>query len=155
MITIGDGITSCLQLRSTARAISEEIQCHPKKPWPPTPQDLIESNESVNKRLFITIASSGLGGMGTIKKYLSGGVKEGIILHKKLFEALMRTKIEYIEKTRISDVLNDEHINSLIDIMIEKITGDTVESVLRSINMEYIPVLNGDNGKPSTMFSTG
>ena len=68
------------------------------------------------------MSSAGVGGMGTIKKYMSGGdVKEGIILHK-LFEALMRTKIEYIEKTRISDVLNDEHIISLIDIMIERIT---------------------------------
>ena len=91
------------------------------------------------------LSSAGLAGMGTIKKYLSGGdAKEGIILYKKLFEALMRTKIEYIEKTRISDVLNDDHINSLIDIMIEKITSDTVESVLRSINMGFIPVLNGD-----------
>ena len=67
---------------------------------------MLRTIDSLFKNCDLTqlLPSAGLVGMGTIEKYLSGGdVKEGIILHKKLFEALMRTKIEYIEKIRISD----------------------------------------------------
>ena len=39
-------------------------------------------------------SSAGLGGLGTVKKALTGGdVKEGINLHKKLYEALLQTKM--------------------------------------------------------------
>ena len=42
------------------------------------------------------LSSAGLAGLGTVKKALTGGdVKEGINLHKKLHERLLRTKIEY------------------------------------------------------------
>ena len=43
------------------------------------------------------LSSAGLGGLETVKKALGGGdVKEGINLHKKLYETLIRTKIKYI-----------------------------------------------------------
>ena len=38
---------------------------------------------------------------GTVKKALIGGdVKEGTNLHKKLYEALLRTKIKYIDTSK-------------------------------------------------------
>ena len=44
------------------------------------------------------LSSEGLGGLGTVKKALTGGdIKEGINLRKKLNEALSRTKIEYVD----------------------------------------------------------
>ena len=39
------------------------------------------------------ISAAGLGGKGTIWWNLKGGVKEGILLHKKLYEALLRHKV--------------------------------------------------------------
>ena len=46
-------------------------------------------------------SSAGLGGPGTVKKALIGGdVKEGTNLHKKLYEALLRTKIKYIDASK-------------------------------------------------------
>ena len=43
-------------------------------------------------------SSSGLGGLGNVKKALIvGDVKEGINFYKKLHEALIRTKIKYID----------------------------------------------------------
>ena len=39
------------------------------------------------------LSVAGLGGMGSIKKYLNGGgAKDGIELNKKLFDTLMRSK---------------------------------------------------------------
>ena len=55
-ISTGEGITNYLQLKSIAQNISKEIQSKPKKPWPPTPQDIVESEETYNKRLFNFIA---------------------------------------------------------------------------------------------------
>ena len=48
----GEGITSCLQLKSLARHISTELQSFPNCLWPPTPQDLIEEKETVSKMLY-------------------------------------------------------------------------------------------------------
>ena len=56
LVKTGEGITSCLQLRSIARSVSEEIQSYPKNDWPPTPQKLIETEEIVNNTLFNFIA---------------------------------------------------------------------------------------------------
>ena len=44
------------------------------------------------------LSSKGLGGLGTVKKALTGGdFKEGINLLKKLYEGILRTKIEYFD----------------------------------------------------------
>ena len=45
-ISTGEGITNYLQLKSIAQNISKEIQSKPKKPWPPTLQDIVESEET-------------------------------------------------------------------------------------------------------------
>ena len=55
-VATGQGITSCLQLKTVARSISEEIQYFPKKEWPPTPQVIMESTERLSKMLFNFIA---------------------------------------------------------------------------------------------------
>ena len=56
LVTTGNGINSCLQLKSIAQSISQDIQSYPVKDWPPTPQVIIESTEKVNKTLFNFIA---------------------------------------------------------------------------------------------------
>ena len=44
------------------------------------------------------LSSKGLGGLGTVKKALTGGdFKESINLQKKLYETLLGTKIEYFD----------------------------------------------------------
>ena len=52
----GEGITNHIQLKSISRMISQNIQCHPKYPWPPTPQQIIESDDLIDKRLYNMIA---------------------------------------------------------------------------------------------------
>ena len=44
------------------------------------------------------LSSAGLGGLGTFKKSLTDAdVKKDVNLYKKLYEALLRTKIEYVD----------------------------------------------------------
>ena len=52
-VATGQGITSCLQLKTMACSISEEIQSFPKREWPPTPQVIIESTDSLSKMLLV------------------------------------------------------------------------------------------------------
>ena len=50
------------------------------------------------------LSSAGLGWLCTVKKALTGGyVKEGINLHKKLYEALSQTKIKYIDVSKYNE----------------------------------------------------
>ena len=52
-INTGKSITNHIQLRSISRSISDEIKCDvPNQPWPPTPQNLIELDDPLNRRLF-------------------------------------------------------------------------------------------------------
>ena len=51
-ITTGEGISSCLQLKSVARSVSHELQSFPTCLWPPAPQAIIESTETVSKILY-------------------------------------------------------------------------------------------------------
>ena len=55
--------------------------------------------EQFNKCDIIELLSAaGLEGKGPIKTNIKGGdVKEGILPHKKLFEALLRHKVAYIQ----------------------------------------------------------
>ena len=52
----GEGIASCLQLKSMALTISEKMQVYPKNSWPLTPEAIIESSKTFNKILFSFIA---------------------------------------------------------------------------------------------------
>ena len=94
---------------------------------------------------FSLISAAGLGGMGTIKKYLGGGdVKEGVNLHKKLFEALTRSKIEYIEGQTSKNEAVQDYFHATFDAIIEE--GINVENVETVVNKEKtsLPVLKGD-----------
>ena len=93
--------------------------------------------------------SAGLGGMGTITKFLKGGdVKEGIELHKKLFEALMRTKLDKMfvnESTRLDDEIELE-----LDTLIEKVSPLTAEGAQEKVLVfldNKICGAEGDMGK--------
>ena len=49
------------------------------------------------------VSAARLGEKGTIKTNLKGGdVKEGILLHKKFFEALLRPKVACFSKSQMS-----------------------------------------------------
>ena len=55
-IATGEGITNCMQLKSVAQTVSNEIRSFPKCSWPPTPQAIIESKETVSKILYNFLA---------------------------------------------------------------------------------------------------
>ena len=57
-IVTGAGGTNCMQLKAISRLISFDIQGREKMPWPPTPKDILESNEFLDlvKLLFNLIA---------------------------------------------------------------------------------------------------
>ena len=54
----GEGITNYMQLKTVAYSISSDIESREKIPWPPTPQNILESDEllELDKRLFNLIA---------------------------------------------------------------------------------------------------
>ena len=95
--------------------------------------------------------SAGLGGMGTIKKCLQGGdVKEGIESYKKLFEALLRTKIEYMMNEG-SFSINDE-LKQELNELINGINVEKVKTVQKLVNLGQFPEAQGDMGKMMDIF---
>ena len=57
-ILTGEGITNYMQPKAVAYSISSDIESHEKIPWPPTPQNILESGEllELDKLLFNLIA---------------------------------------------------------------------------------------------------
>ena len=83
-------------------------------------------------------SSAGFGGLGNVKKALTvGDVKEGINFYKKLHEALLRTKIKYIDVS-IGDERNVVHVsqankkekNIIIDMLRQGVSKETFENVI-------------------------
>ena len=101
------------------------------------------------------LSSAGLGGLGTVKKALTGGdVKEGINLHKKLYEALLRTKIEYVavsmcgsetvETIQVDDCNEKE---SQVTIDGQRVNNENFENLILSGSIETLPTSsNSDMG---------
>ena len=90
------------------------------------------------------LSSSGLGGLGTVKKALTGGdVKEGINLHKKLYEAILRTKIENTEITNCNDAMvfdDDSDIEkNLLKELKENVNRKTFNDVVQSGTIKPLP----------------
>ena len=56
VVVTGEGIASCIQLKFIAVTISEEMQVYPWNSWPPTPQAIFGSSETVKKILLNFIA---------------------------------------------------------------------------------------------------
>ena len=96
---------------------------------------------------FIQLLNSvGMGGMGTIKKLFKGSdVKEGIELHKKLFEALLRTKIDFLLANKNSIIDND--LAKDLDDVIGNASIKTVEVAQSKIQVNQIPQAVGDMGR--------
>ena len=94
------------------------------------------------------LSAAGLGGIGTVQKNLNGGdVKEGILLHKKLFEALLRSKIEYIDAngTPGTEETSEGHqLPALLDALRKILNSTAVENVLNSNTLKELPRLPGD-----------
>ena len=55
-ILTGEGISNCLRLKNFACSVSNDIQSIPKKPWPATPQDIINSEDACHRSLYNFIA---------------------------------------------------------------------------------------------------
>ena len=91
-----------------------------------------------NKAGFIQVLSAaGLGGLGSVKKALKGGdVNEGINLHKKMFEAVIRTKIQHLNS------LNDfkiETASDVFEIFKTNMNSDSLKSVLDAGIVQKLP----------------
>ena len=52
----GNGIETSLMLKTFATKISNEVKSRPKKTWPPTPQQVLESKDDVNMNLYNFLA---------------------------------------------------------------------------------------------------
>ena len=100
--------------------------------------------EQFNKCGIIKLLSSaGLGGKGTIKRNFKGGdIKEGILQHIKLFEALLRHKVAYIQN-QCPDESEDAVFTSLLDKLQTIITYETADPVIHYCRHKTLPTLNG------------
>ena len=110
---------------------------------------MLRTINSLFKRCGIAqlFSSAGFGVLGTVKKALTGAdVKEGINLHKKLCEALLRTKIKYINASKCDErnVIEVSHANKkeqyiTIDKLRKGDSRETFENVIVSGNIELLP----------------
>ena len=93
------------------------------------------------------LPSAGLGGLGVVKKELTGGdVKEGINLHKKLHEVLLRTKVKYndvskCDEQNVSEVSHDNKKEKYIaiDELGKGLSRETFENLIVSRNIKSLP----------------
>ena len=89
------------------------------------------------------LSAADLEGKVTIKRNLKGvGVKERILLHKKLFEALLRHEVAYIQNQCL-DESEDAVFTSLLDKLQTIITYETVDSMIHYYRHKAFPTLNG------------
>ena len=100
--------------------------------------------EQLNKCDIIELLSAAdLGGKGTIERNVKGGdVKEGILPHKKLFEALLRDKITYIQN-QCPDESEDAVFTSIFDKLKTITTHEAVDSMIHYCRHKMLSTLNG------------
>ena len=81
------------------------------------------------------LSSAGLGGLGTVKNVLtSGDTKEGSNLHKKLHEALLRTKIEYFDVFKHEAVKEiDTGSNNESDTVLTKLRQEVNRKIFENV----------------------
>ena len=93
------------------------------------------------------LSTAGLGGMGTLRKFLkSGDVKEGIEVHKNLFEALMRTKIDYLLYSNDLVVI-DEALVTDLESLITNVNPVIVDKVQQNVDATKLQIAEGNMGK--------
>ena len=88
----GESISNCLQLKNIASSISNDIQSNPKKSWPPTSQDIINSEDACHRSLYnfmawIVSPNSCMDGDGVVRLSKSKSTKANEICQK--IEALV------------------------------------------------------------------
>ena len=86
------------------------------------------------------LAEVGIGGEGTIKKALSGGdVKEGVQLYKLLFEAVLRSKVNY---------LMGKHTvpwyKKLVSSVTPELNYGSVQKIVEDAQFQLLPQLEGN-----------
>ena len=92
------------------------------------------------------LSTAGLGGMGTLRKFLkSEDVKEGIEVHKNLFEALMRTKIDYPHSNDL--VVIDEALVTDLESLITNVNPVIVDKVQQNVDATKLLIAEGNMGK--------
>ena len=94
--------------------------------------------------LIELLSESGVGSLGSIKSAMKGSdVKFGVRCYKILFEAIMRTKLEYLAKNdpiRFEALYADNDFKTLI----ESPNQEKVSAILNKRIMEIFPPLDGD-----------
>ena len=99
------------------------------------------------------LALAGFGGLATVREALTGGyLKEGINLNKKLYEALLRTKIKYIDVSKCDEwkVVEVGHTNKkekyiTIGELRKVVSRETFENVIVCGKIELLSDLaSGD-----------
>ena len=84
--------------------------------------------------------------MGTLRKFLkSGDVKVGIEVHKNLFEALMRTKIDYLYSNDL--VVIDEALVTDLESLITNVNPVIVDKVQQNVDATKLLIAEGNMGK--------
>ena len=85
--------------------------------------------------------TAGLGGLGSVRKALKGGdVKEGILLNKKLYEALLRSKIMYLDEVGEEALVDSDVVEELRNDL--SIKG--IQKALSSGVFKSLPKLKGN-----------
>ena len=89
--------------------------------------------------------SAGLGGLRTFKKALTGGdIREGINLHKKLYEAPLHTKIEYFdvfkhEAVKEIDTGSNNESDTVLTKQRQEVSRENFENILLKGKIELLP----------------
>ena len=122
-INTGEGMKNHIQLRPISRSISDEIKCDvPNEPWPPTPQNLIEVDDPLNRRLFnlvswIVSPNSYAGKNGFVKLSDRKAVKvkeicqniQSLVPSVKSSQSQILLSMTMCGKTGSKNVINDLH----------------------------------------------
>ena len=92
------------------------------------------------------LSSSGLGGETSITYALKGGgdIKYGIHLRKKLYEALIRTKISYLLKTDEQVKINFENFKAPVNSIRDNICEQNLQALIDDPSFQPLPKLQGD-----------
>ena len=104
------------------------------------------------------LSSAGLGGLGTVKNVLtSGDTKEGSNLHKKLHEALLRTKIEYFdvfkhEAVKEIDTGSNDESDTVLTILRQEDKRENLENMLLKGKIE--PLRTSSHGDMAWFMDT-
>ena len=121
-LATGGGIQNSMMLKNLARKITYEIQSRPKTPWPPTPHQIIDSEDDVNVDLYNLLAlivnpKSCIDNTGIVRLSESKAIKvnnicqdiESLVPSTKPSLSQVMFSLNLYRKTGSSTVVNDAH----------------------------------------------